>query len=248
MSDQLTPEDALTSEDDVLAAELVLRLLGEAELNQARAREAADPAFAAAVAGWNARLMPWLDAIVPVGPDERVWERIVAQLPSAQVGGNVVALKRKVFSWRDAGFALAGIAASLLVMVGVRSTQDAAPVVPSASRSSDLAVAAVAPEGGAAALAVVSYDRVGASLIVTPAALAPLPVGSHELWVVPALGAPKSLGLIAPGPARRIVLADDLATAFAGEPTIAISSEQQGGSRTGLPVGPIVATGKLNRV
>lgn len=233
-------------EDDALAAEFALRLLDEAELDRARAREAADPAFAAAVGAWNARLMPLLDAIAPVDPDAALWPRIVAAIDPRSSVSNVVPIRRKLFHWRDAAFALTGIAAALLLSVGLRKPEEPAP--PTAARASEVAVAAVIPEDGGAALAVVSYDRVGASLIVTPAALEPVSGRSHELWVVPASGAARSLGLLeGPGP-RRIVLAEDMAASFAGTPTIAISAERSGGSRTGAPAGPVVASGKLIRV
>ncbi len=238
----------LTPEDDILAAELALRVLGESELDQARARQVADPAFAQAVEAWDARLMPWLDAIVPVQPDPSLWPRILAVIIPQDASTNVVVMRRRFFSWRDAAFALSGIAASLLVAVGFRVTDRARPPAVTAARASDLAVAVVTPEGAGTAVAVVSYDRVGASLIVTPAALTALPGRSYELWVVPVSGTPKSLGVLEGSTTRKIVLAEDLAASFAGAPTIAISTEQRGGSRTGLPVGPIIATGKLTRI
>ena len=36
-----------------------------------------------------------------------------------------------------------------------------------------------------------------------------------------------------------------LAAAFAGAPTLAVSQEREGGSRTGQPQGPVLATAKL---
>lgn len=246
---------ALPPEDDVLAGEVALRLLDEGELDRARAREAADPIFAAAVADWDARLMPWLDGIEPVAPDADLWARIAAVLAQGRPAtdgtasdGNVVALRRKVRNWRVATAGVTALAASLALVVGLRGTGEAPPAAVTPARASDLAIAAVTPEGETAALAVVSYDRVSASLIVTPAGLVPVPGRSHELWVVPATGTPKSLGVIAGRDPRRIVLADDLAAFFAGAATIAISTEQQGGSRTGLPVGPIVGSGTLRRI
>lgn len=239
MSDRLTPED------DVLAAEFALRLLTQAEFDAARAREAADPAFAAAVDGWNARLMPWLDAVDPVQPEPALWPRILARIGPRSASANVVPIRRKMFGLRDAGFLLSGMAAALLLTIGLRKP-DATPVSP--ARGSELSIATVIPEGATSPLAVVSYDRVSASLVVTPAGLKPVPGRSQELWVVPTSGAPKSLGVLDGADPRKIVLADTLAASFAGTPTIAISTEQQGGSRTGTPAGPIIATGKLRPV
>lgn len=117
-----------------------------------------------------------------------------------------------------------------------------APTVPG-----EVMVAAITPDDGPT-MAVVSWDEAGQSLVFTPATLTPVAGHSHQLWVVPAIGNPRSLGLVAPGPARRIAIADDLARLFDGNATVAISAERKGGSTSGAPEGPIVATGKLRRV
>lgn len=247
MSDLAIPP--LAPADDITAAELSLRVLNAPELDEALARQATDPAFADAVAAWDERLMPWLDAVAAVDPGPDVWPRIRDAIVPVDAGSGVLVMRRKRVSWRDAGFALAGMAAALLVTAGLRGMGEAEQPTVAVPRASDLAVAAVTPTSGTAALAVVSYDRVSASLIVTPANLARRAGRAYELWVIPAAGGnPKSLGLIEGGQARRIVLADDLAASFGGVPTIAVSEEQPGGSRTGAPVGPVVGSGKLQRV
>lgn len=232
-------------EDDLLAAEMALGLLGDGALAAARVREARDPQFAALVAEWNERLMPLLDAIEPVEPPSSVWDRIAASLATPNFG-NVVELKRRVRFWRGAAAALTAVAASLAIVVGFRAADRVRPA-PQQNAASETLVAAIAPED-APTMAVISFDRAAASLIVTPAALTPVPGHSHELWLVPATGDPRSLGLVAPGEARRIAVAGDIAGLFGSEVTLAISAEQEGGSRTGTPGGPIVATGKLRRV
>jgi anti-sigma-K factor RskA len=58
---------------------------------------------------------------------------------------------------------------------------------------------------------------------------------------VPAQGAPRSLGLVAPGQATRVLrtrLLDDTAA-------FAVSVEPAGGSPTGAPTGPIVSLGRI---
>lgn len=111
----------------------------------------------------------------------------------------------------------------------------------------ELLVATLTPESGPT-IAVVSYDRAGQSLIVTPATLRPVRRRSHQLWVVPATGNPRSLGLMAAGAAQRIAIPFELAALFAGEATVAISVEREGGSLSGVPEGRILAKGKLRRV
>lgn len=240
------PRPGPGDEDDLLAAELAVRLLGDEALASARAREAADPAFAGRVADWNERLMPLLDVVSAVAPRPAMWARISAAIALLSPT-DILALKRKLRFWRIGAGALTALAASLAIVVGMRGADQTNSAPAARSAPGSLLVASVAAQG-ASAMAVISYDRVGGDLIVAPAALTPVAGHSHELWVIPASGDPRSLGLIAPGAPKRIVLADTLAAVFAAEVTIAISAEQEGGSRTGLPAGPVVATGKLRRV
>ena len=104
------------------------------------------------------------------------------------------------------------------------------------------------PAAGHAPLVRTPEERTLGRLVVTPAALAPVVGHSHQLWLVPAEGNPHSLGLVTPGDARRIAVPAALVRTFAADATIAISAEQEGGSPTGQPAGPIVATGKLRPV
>lgn len=233
------------SEEDLAAAELALRLLDGDELRAARVRENADPAFASAVSGWDEALMPLLDDLAPVEPHGRVWTRIAASLALLTPDNTVVALRGKLRFWRAAA-ALTAMAAALALAIGMRAARNV-PSAAAPAEAGELLIAAIKP-ADASAMAVASYDRRGQTLLVTPVALSVAAGRSCELWVVPASGPPRSLGLIAPGATRRIALADDLARLFAGKATLAISDEPEGGSRTGSPTGPVLATGTLGRV
>ena len=239
-------DPGIDTDDGLLAAELALRLLEGDALQDARRREATEPAFAAEVAAWHERLAALLTNVAPVEPDAAMWGRVSAALALRDPRNNVVELRRKVRFWRASAAALTAIAASLLLGLGLRNTESVQPpsttVVPR-----QMLIAAIDGEG-APPLAVISLDRTDKSLIITPAALTPVPGHSHELWIVPAAGDPRSLGLLQPGPARRITLADDLAGLLSVGSTLAVSAEDEGGSRTGLPQGVIVATGTLRPV
>jgi len=243
-------DSGIDPDDGLLAAELVLRLLEGDALHDARRREVAEPAFAAEVAAWHERLAALLADVAPIEPDAAMWGRVSAALALRDPRNNVVELKRKVRFWRASAAALTAIAASLLLGLGLgmglRGTESIQPPATTVGPRQML-IAAIDGEG-TPPLAVVSVDRTDKSLIVTPAALTPVAGHDHELWIVPVAGDPRSLGLLRPGPARRIVLADDLAGLLAGGSTLAVSAEDEGGSRTGLPQGPIVATGTLRPV
>ena len=68
---------------------------------------------------------------------------------------------------------------------------------------------------------------------------------SHELWVIPAGGKPVSLGTLSGSDQSHVRLANALADLLREGATIAISVEPRGGSPTGSPTGPVVASGPL---
>jgi len=70
---------------------------------------------------------------------------------------------------------------------------------------------------------------------------------SAELWVIAGDGVPHSLGLLPAGGGRMPVSSANRARLAAGA-TLAVSLEPIGGSPTGLPTGPVVATGALSKV
>lgn len=107
-------------------------------------------------------------------------------------------------------------------------------------------VASITPTAKGAPVTVVYNARAG-SLRLTEASLADAK-RTAELWVIPAGGTPHSLGLLASRGGTTLTLtADNRARLIAGA-TLAVSLEPLGGSPTGLPTGPVVATGALSRV
>jgi len=108
-------------------------------------------------------------------------------------------------------------------------------------------VANVASEDRSAAFTV-AFDPGGKTLLVTPAVATPAPGHDHELWLIPASGTPRSLGLVASLDPHRLDVPAPLLADFNRGSTIAISVEPVGGSPTGQPTGPVVATGKLTAI
>jgi anti-sigma-K factor RskA len=93
-----------------------------------------------------------------------------------------------------------------------------------------------------------SWDPATRQLVLAVAGDMPAdPSHSHELWVIPADGKPRSLGTMAGARQSHKQLADALADLLTQGATIAISVEPPGGSRTGAPTGPVVAAGALSR-
>lgn len=68
---------------------------------------------------------------------------------------------------------------------------------------------------------------------------------SLQLWLIPANGKPRSLGLMHTRELNRV---DIRRQPLAGNLTLAISLEPHGGSPTGLPTGPVLFNGPLSRL
>jgi anti-sigma-K factor RskA len=238
------------TERDLLAAEYALGVLAGAERAEAERLIGADPAFAAAVAEWQERLSPLIEEIDPVAPDAAVWERINAALDGeGGRAGNVHQLHRRLTLWRTYSAAISAVAAALLLAIGLDTfgTGEGRAPVQEAARPQPLLVANVAAEDRSAAF-VVSYDPSGRTLLVSPAVATPAPGHDHELWLIAGSGAPRSLGLVASAAPHRLAVPAALLPHFRRDATIAISVEPVGGSPTGQPTGPVVATGKLTSV
>jgi anti-sigma-K factor RskA len=78
--------------------------------------------------------------------------------------------------------------------------------------------------------------------------MAGAPGHDHELWIIPAGGKPISLGLVRAGEPQRLPIRREIAPHFRQRSAIALSVEPVGGSPTGGPTGPVVASGELLNV
>ncbi len=225
-----------------LAAEYVLGLIEGPDRAAARERLRADPALRAEVEAWEQRLAPLLDQVAPAPLSEnvsaRVWERIAA---AVSPGANVVGLRRaaiwdRVGVWRLATAASLG---ALALTFFLRSPPPPAPA-PSepqlASAAPTLAATLSTPSGRP--LFVATFKHAGVAIV---------PVGSSrsdgrhpELWIIKAGAKPVPVGMI--DDARAVSLT--LASARASD-VFAVSLEPAGGSPTGAPTGPVIASGQL---
>ena len=222
-----------------LAAEYALGLLAGPELEDARALLSSDPQFRAEVDGWTARLSPLLEEVEPADPPRRLWPAIEAATSGG--GDNVVALKRRVNLWRGISAGMTALAASLAVVL-LQPTPQAPVQAPAAPM-----VAMVSDEGKTMTV-VANWDPDDRQLVLAMAGDMPEDPGkAHELWVIPQGGTPRSLGTMADRAMSRMELADTLAELLRQGATIAISVEPPGGSPTGAPTGPVIASGTLER-
>lgn len=236
-----------TRDEDFLAADYALGTLTAAEIRQADRRMRSDAAFAAEVAGWQARLMPMIASVRTVLPPEAVWSRIEAELPPVMaregIASAAVTQARRTVSafWRTLALGASGLAAASFAALLLIVAAPGEPVVGGMRLT-----AALANEEGTALYAAVVDPATG------EATLLPLVVSDGsgtvpELWLIGASGVPESLGLLDPDAPRLVRLADGLrGEGLAG--TLAVSLEPPGGSPTGQPTGPVVASGPLQSI
>lgn len=216
---------------DRLAAEYVLGTLQGPARRRFQTWCAEDPAAAAAVAAWAARLSPLAEVVPAVTPSARVWRRLAARIAPAAAAPQ--GFRGWLSGWRPflVGAALAtvvvGTSLNLLLptpaggaYIAVMNNALAQPVIMvSASRKSlDLTVKIVQPFA-------VAGDR------------------SLELWAVPKSGAPVSLGLLQANGKTKLKLPRPADDALGEIPNLAVSLEPQGGSPSGQPTGPVVYQG-----
>ena len=239
----------LDEQDDLLAAELVLGLLEGDELRAARVRVATDPDFAESAARWEARLVPLADEIAGVEPEASVWDGIVRAVAAAPLAdANVVPIRRKLALWRGAAVGMTAVAASLALLVAYQSAGDAPPTGPIiASAPAPMMIATLASPQTDASLSV-AYDPQQASMLVTPGRLEGAAGHEHQLWIIPPGGDPVSLGMVRPGAPLRMPVPIALKPHFRNSATLAVSVEPTGGSPTGQPTGPVIASGALTTI
>jgi anti-sigma-K factor RskA len=219
----------------LLAAEYVLGVLGATERRLAQQRMARDQGFAEEVAFWEERLGGLADAVEPVAPSAQAWRRIARALRMRDSTAPRESLWQSVAFWRS--FAL-GSAALAAASIGALTFIEIAPL-PRAPMMATLGSAGGQPSFVAA------VNAGGTSLVVVPASLVTPDQRALELWLIPAGEEPHSLGLIEPGQPVRIEVPRELVARLTEDAALAVSIEPPGGSPTGRPTGPVVASGKL---
>ena len=242
MSDDRTVHDEPIS----LAAEYALGVLTGDDLRRARELARSDPDFRSEVARWSGRLAPMLNELESVAPPAATWRSIQQRLGRSGEESNVVQLRRRVQQWRGLAAAMSALAACLaIVLVAGIPRPSPAPVQIQQPAGAPL----VAMLGDQQQMKVVaSWDPTARQLVLAVPGDMPADTRhSHELWVIPSGGKPQSLGTMASGKQMHMRLAEALAQLLQQGATIAISVEPPGGSPTGAPTGPVIASGALTK-
>jgi anti-sigma-K factor RskA len=238
--------------DEALAGEYALGLLTPAERRAFERRLRIDPDLAEETRAWEERLHPLLATAPALSPPARLWQAIEAELgpaaaaarPGAAASASSAPLRsagRRVAAfWKWLAIGSMGVAAASLAGLALNLRSASPPMM-----------ASIAAEGGAP-LFVAVVDPDGGHAILMPVSLQPLDGRVPELWLVPAGGAPISLGLVDPAAPLRVDLGgrEGMGTGMMRAPgaALAVSMEPEGGSPTGQPTGPVVGQGVLRAV
>ncbi|CAM3156689.1 Anti-sigma factor [Sphingomonas antarctica] len=225
----------MTNDDDVLAAEYAIGLLNPAEAEAVQDRARHDAPLSLRIAWWRDQLTPLAERGA-TEPPAIVWHGIQRSLAA---NDNPPTPANR---WRSAALAAMSIAAALVVYIGVAPSPQPTVITRTVNAPAPM-VALLTGKGGTEVALVVDAEG---HMRTTPALL-DAGKGDPELWVIPADGKPRSMGIFdahgrsahGVAPAMRPMLAEGL--------TFAVSLEPKGGSPTGSPTGPVVATGKLIR-
>lgn len=246
---ELPPLDADKGEaPDMAAAELALGLLEGEERAAAMRRVLSEPGFARAVERWRAHLAqlfdlwPEMDAPNLIGRVEASIDR-GSDAPMA----TLVSPKRArtaAWLWPAATSVSSLVAAGLLLFIVTRPLAVPAPPVPVVTTPT--LVASIDPEAKGVPVTAM-YDAQAGAIRLTEAELTQAD-RSAELWVIPADGTPHSLGLLHTHGTTALKLSPQNRARIAAGATLAVSIEPIGGSKTGLPTGPVVAKGALSIV
>jgi anti-sigma-K factor RskA len=229
MSD--TPDHSGVSDDELFAAELVLGVLARSERAAALRLLERDRNFAELVADWEHKLVSWAGEIDEVAAPPQVWDRIAAALP-AQAAAKAGWWQNLAF-WRALSLATGALAAACIgALIYLGNTPQKAPLVASL-------------DGGGHRHFVATVDARSGNMAVQPAAFAADATRVPELWLIPADGKPRSLGLLRADRAVSIAIPPGLIGQTVSNAVLAVSLEPPGGSPTGQPTGPVIASGKL---
>ena len=226
----------MTSEDDILAAEFAIGLLDPAEAVAVQDRARHDAPLSLRIAWWRDQLTPLAERGA-TEPPPAVWHGIERRLAA---NDNAAAPANR---WRTTALAAMSVAAALIVYIGVAPPPP--PTVVTRIVAAPAPMVAMLTGKGGVQVALLVDDQ--GHLRTTPAVL-DAGRGDPELWVIPADGKPRSLGVFDAHGRSAHGVAPAMRAMMSPDNTFAVSLEPKGGSPTGSPTGPVVATGKLIHV
>lgn len=248
MADTTSPLD-----DDafIRAGEHALGVLEGEELSAARRAMLADGDFADAVEWWTYRLGAMAEATSPFAVSAAVWRGIEARIDAIEAAdrGPAASLADRRMSRSSVAALFAGAAmaaASLVLFLATPRVSEAPDQSPSSAAGPQL-IAQLQDEDASRKLAGV-IDMAGNRLALNVSGLEAESGKTPELWVIPAGGAPVSLGAIPESGAFDRALTPEEARLLVAGSTLAVTFEEDTGQRHEAPTMPILLAGTLDQV
>ncbi|MFX1673986.1 anti-sigma factor [Paraburkholderia sp. A2WS-5] len=235
------------SDDELRCAEYALGVL-DSDSRRALEREVLrNAALRARLDTWLTRFAPLAADLPVIDPPPRVWTRIqrdlgflpISTTPRARGGWwNDVGLWR----WLGIGASAAALVLLAVNLVTLREVQRPAAVV----AQNGYMVATIARSDGVAHwTATVDVRR--ARMVIVPAVHPQVASGrSTELWLIPPGEKPIALGIFPSDAPASMPLPAHILAQMSTRAVLAVSVEPQGGSPTGQPTGPVIATGAMH--
>ena len=248
----LPPEDRGASateppDDELLAAELVLGVLGTAERRAAQARLESDPQFAARAVRWERRLAPWLAEFEPAAPPPLVWAQIRQRLGWRTEPPSAPGWWHSLVLWRAAAGVAAFAALALWLTRPPAPPRPSPPVVQAAGGEAAAAkpVTMLAHDDGTPGW-LASVDRSRGTVLMVPVPSAPDAQGRvPELWIIAPGQSPRSLGQVSINKSHTVAVPPDARMALGPGSVLAITLEPASGIPHARPSGPVVAKGAI---
>lgn len=227
----LRDNDALR---DKLASEFVLGTLKGGARRRFEGLLPNDAALRRAVAEWQDRLHPLGEFAPAALPSPQVWRAIERQLNLRSRSAFWLGLREDLSFWRGLGMASSALAMILIALLVTRQPDAGGPIANYVATLSD---------DKAQPVAVVTGDIKHHQLIIKLLSQQSVAADkSLELWAVPKVGNPRSLGLVAGNGIITLQLPDNATPESV--PLLAVTLEPKGGSpNPNGPTGPIVFKG-----
>lgn len=227
-------------DDDLLAAEYVLRLLSPEDERAFEARLGSDAALMDRVSAWTERL----SGMDTEFAEETPRAAIKAELTERLFGAPVQATPSTSF-WQRLGL-WQGLSFASLLVAGFFAWQTMQTEPAETPGRGPLYVSEIVAEDQSLRVLAV-YDSDAGALQINRTDGAAAAGRSLELWAIAEGDAPVSLGILPEGQSADIPLPEEFRATVASL-TLAITDEPQGGSPTGDPTGPVVAVGTVTEL
>jgi anti-sigma-K factor RskA len=231
--------------DEVLAGEYVVGVLSADQRRAVQARLESDRAFALRVEVWERRLAPLLTDITPVDAPEQVWSAICRRLGWEREAAPAGFWESLGF-WRTATVLSSLVALAAIALTLSQSPQPALPpVVQQAMEPAAKPVTPLAHDDGTPGW-LASVDAAQGTVLMVPVPTAPDPQGRvPELWLIPAGGAPISLGVVSITSSHTVTVPANARAALIRGSILAITLEAPTGIPHAAPTSAVIAKGTI---